>query len=196
MVDRSQQEADALLAELDLNLSVSYEFQESEDVEEGYVISTDPVAGTTLNYGDSVKVVVSQGVGTVTTTVPNVVGLEEADAVALLEQYNLVAKVTEVENDEDEGIVFYQSISTGTEVPEGTTVSIKVSLGQPEPSPSPSPSEEPTEEPTVEPEPSYTPPSPSPSPSAEPSPEVSEEPETSPETSPAVSGTEPVTPDE
>ncbi len=196
LVDRSQQEADALLAELDLNLSVSYEFQESEDVEEGYVISTDPVAGTTLNYGDSVKVVVSQGVGTVTTTVPNVVGLEEADAVALLEQYNLVAKVTEVENDEDEGIVFYQSISTGTEVPEGTTVSIKVSLGQPEPSPSPSLSEEPTEEPTVEPEPSYTPPSPSPSPSAEPSPEVSEEPETSPETSPAVSGTEPVTPDE
>ena len=180
---------------LELNLSVSYEFQESEDVQEGYVISTDPAEGATLNYGDSVKVVVSQGVGTEMTEVPYVIGLEEADAISLLEQYNLVAKVTEVENDEDEGIVFYQSISRGTEVPEGTTVSIRVSLGRPEPSPSPSPSEEPTEEPTSTPTPTPTPePSPSPSPSEEPSAEPT--PTAPEETDPVVSGTDPVVPDE
>ncbi len=192
---KTQQEAVTALDGLELNLSVSYEFQESEDVQEGYVISTDPAEGATLNYGDSVKVVVSQGVGTEMTEVPYVIGLEEADAISLLEQYNLVAKVTEVENDEDEGIVFYQSISRGTEVPEGTTVSIRVSLGRPEPSPSPSPSEEPTEEPTSTPTPTPTPePSPSPSPSEEPSAEPT--PTAPEETDPVVSGTDPVVPDE
>ena len=157
-------------------------------MEEGKVISTDPAAGATLNAGDSVNIVVSSGVGTVMTTVPDVMDLEEADAVSLLESKNLKASITYVENDADAGLVFYQSIKSGNEVPEGTVVSIKVSLGREE-EPSPSPSEEPEETPTptpYTPTPTPTPATPTPAtPTPEPpeeSPVVSEEP---PETSPA-----------
>ncbi len=187
----TQQVAQTTLENLDLNLSINYVFEESDTVESGCVISTSPVAGTTLSYGDSVKVTVSQGAGTATATVPSVVGMTQTQAVALLEQNNLTASITEVENDEAEGVVFYQSISSGSQVPEGTTVSIKVSLGRPEEeveeSPSPSPSEEVAETPTPEPseEVSESPsprPSPSPSPSEEATPETSTDATTDPET--------------
>ena len=123
-------------------------------------------------------------------TVPSVIGLEEQDAIDALERENLKVKVTRVENEADEGTVFYQSISGNTEVPEGTTVSIKVSLGRAEPSPSPSPSETPTPTPTATPEPSYEPePTETPTPSEEPTPTPSEVP-------PVVSGSGNITPDE
>lgn len=170
-----------------LSISLSYSYEESEDVEEGKVISTDPAAGATLNAGDSVNIVVSSGVGTVMTTVPDVMDLEEADAVSLLESKNLKVSITYVENDADAGLVFYQSIKSGNEVPEDTVVSIKVSLGREE-EPSPSPSEEPEHTPTptpYTPTPTPTPATPTPAtPTPEPpeeSPAVTEEP---PETSP------------
>ena len=68
-----------------LSISLAYSYEESEDVEEGKVISTDPAAGATLNAGDSVTITVSSGVGTVMTTVPDVMDLEEADAISMLE---------------------------------------------------------------------------------------------------------------
>ena len=177
----TQQVADAMSDLISqLSISLSYSYEESEDVEEGKVISTDPAAGANLNAGDSVNIVVSSGVGTVMTTVPDVMDLEEADAVSMLESKNLKVSITYVENDADAGLVFYQSIKSGNEVPEGTVVSIKVSLGREE-EPSPSPSEKPEETPTPTP---YTP-TPTPTPTPEPpeeSPVVSEEP---PETSPA-----------
>ena len=129
-----------------LSLSLAYSYEESDEVEEGKVISTSPSAGGTLNAGDTVNITVSSGQGTVMTTVPDVMDLEEADAVSLLESKNLEASVSYVENDAEEGHVFYQSIKSGNEVPEGTVVSIKVSLGREE-EPSPSPSEEPEETP-------------------------------------------------
>ena len=185
----TQQVADAMSDLISqLSISLSYRYEESEDVEEGKVISTDPAAGANLNAGDSVNIVVSSGVGTVMTTVPDVMDLEEADAVSLLESKNLKVSITYVENDADAGLVFYQSIKSGNEVPEGTVVSIKVSLGREE-EPSPSPSEKPEETPTptpYTPTPTPTPATPTPAtPTPEPpeeSPVVSEEP---PETSPA-----------
>ncbi len=167
-----------------LSISLAYSYEESEDVDEGKVISTDPAAGATLSAGDSVTITVSSGVGTVMTTVPDVMDLEEDDAVNMLESRNLKASVTYVENDADEGLVFYQSIKSGNEVPENTVVSIKVSLGRQE-EPSPSPSEEPEETPTPTPTPATptpatptpatpTPATPTPEPPEE-SPVVSEE---------------------
>lgn len=174
-----------------LSISLAYSYEESEDVDEGKVISTDPAAGATLSAGDSVTITVSSGVGTVMTTVPDVMDLEEDDAVNMLESRNLKASVTYVENDADEGLVFYQSIKSGNEVPENTVVSIKVSLGRQE-EPSPSPSEEPEETPTPTPAPTQAP-TPTPTPAtptpATPTPEPPEE-------SPVVSEEVPATPTE
>ena len=174
-----------------LSISLAYSYEESKDVDEGKVIFTDPAAGATLSAGDSVTITVSSGVGTVMTTVPDVMDLEEDDAVNMLESRNLKASVTYVENDADEGLVFYQSIKSGNEVPENTVVSIKVSLGRQE-EPSPSPSEEPEETPTPTPAPATpapatpTPATPTP---ATPTPEQPEE-------SPVVSEEVPAAPTE
>lgn len=170
LLGKTQQEADSALTALDMDLSVEYAFEESDSVEKDRIISTEPTAGTILGTGQSIKITISAGEGTKMTKVPDVIGLEKADAMSLLRDYNLEVSVTEVENDEDEGIVFYQSVKNGQEVPEGTTVSIKVSLGRPEPSPSPSPSpsQEPTPTPSEEPpEETTTPPSPSQEPPVE-----------------------------
>lgn len=179
----TQQVADAMSDLISqLSISLAYSYEESEDVEEGKVISTDPAAGATLNAGDSVTITVSSGVGTVMTTVPDVMDLEEADAISMLESKNLQASVTYVENDAEKGLVFYQSIKSGNEVPENTVVSIKVSLGRKEePSPSPSPTATPTPTPTP-----YTP-TPTPTP-ATPTPDTPtpDQPEVSPEVSEEV----------
>lgn len=168
-----------------LSISLAYSYEESEDVDEGKVISTDPAAGATLNAGDSVTITVSSGVGTVMTTVPDVMDLEEADAISMLKSKNLEASVSYVENDADEGLVFYQSIKSGNEVPENTVVSIKVSLGRKE-EPSPSPSEEPENTPTPTP---YTP-TPTPTPATPtPATPTPEQPEESPAVSEEVPGT-------
>ena len=168
-----------------LSISLAYSYEESEDVDEGKVIFTDPAAGATLNAGDSVTITVSSGVGTVMTTVPDVMDLEEADAISMLKSKNLEASVSYVENDADEGLVFYQSIKSGNEVPENTVVSIKVSLGRKE-EPSPSPSEEPENTPTPTP---YTP-TPTPTPATPtPATPTPEQPEESPAVSEKVPGT-------
>lgn len=180
LVGKTQQEVDAALEGMELN--IDYVYEESDTVEEGKVISTVPTAGNTLKNGDKVTITFSAGSGVEMTNVPDVIGLEEADAIKLLSDANLEVSVTRVEDDEDEGLVFYQSIKKGTEVPEGTTVSIKVSLGPAEPSPSPSPSEEPEQ--TVEPTQTVAP-VPEPSPTAEPSPSPSAEPSPSVEPSPS-----------
>ena len=167
-------------------------------MEEGCVIATDPAAGATLNAGDSVTITVSSGQGTVMTEVPDVMELEEQDAVDMLYSRNLAVSVSYVENDADAGLVFYQSIKSGNQVPEGTVVSIKVSLGRAE-EPSPSPSEEPSPSPSQKPAPEYTPePTPeyTPEPTPEYTPEVTEEP--TPEYTPEVSPDETtnITPEE
>lgn len=153
LLGKSSQEVDSAMKSLinDLSISIEYSYQESDEVEEGHVISTDPVAGTMLNPGDSVSVVISTGEGQRMTVVPDVMGIDYNDAIALLEAAELKYSITHVENDADEGIVFYQSKREGTEVPVGETVSLKVSKGRPEVS------EEPTEEPTKEPDPTETP---------------------------------------
>lgn len=187
LLNKTQQEADTALNALEMELSVEYVFEESDSVEKDRIISTEPTAGTTLGTGQAIKITISAGQGTKMTKVPNVIGMTKEQAVEYLQDNNLDVSVTEVENDEDEGLVFYQSVKSGQEVPEGTTVSIKVSLGRPEPSPSPSPSEEPTPTPTPTPTPSEEPtPSPSPSEEPAPSPSPSEEPPVeSPDNSPS-----------
>lgn len=196
----STQDVQSIMQDLltQLSLNVSYSYQESSDVEEGCVIATDPAAGATLNAGDSVTITVSSGQGTVMTEVPDVMELEEQDAVDMLYSRNLEVSVSYVENDADAGLVFYQSIKSGNQVPKGTVVSIKVSLGRAE-EPSPSPSEEPSPSPSQKPAPEYTPePTPeyTPEPTPEYTPEVTEEP--TPEYTPEVSPDETtnITPEE
>lgn len=102
--------------------------RESSDSPEGTVFEQNPGSGELLNEGESVNIVVSTGVATA--TVPDVVGLPEADAVAAIEDEGLTADVvTEPSDEAGEGIVIAQDPGAGTELEEGDTVQILVSEG-------------------------------------------------------------------
>ncbi len=98
-------------------------------VGEGEVISTDPEAGASVASGTEIIMNVSKGTKKV--TVPSVVGKSESSAKSTLSDLGLKSTVTtEYSNSVDQGIVISQSISKGTKVAAGTTVSLVVSSGE------------------------------------------------------------------
>jgi beta-lactam-binding protein with PASTA domain/predicted Ser/Thr protein kinase len=100
----------------------------STDVKEGFVVDQKPDAGTRIQKGDQVTIIVSTGVPK--TTVPDVVGLDYADAVDQLNQANLDARRREVFSKKPAGQVVGQNPGAGDVVPEGSTVVLRVSKGQ------------------------------------------------------------------
>ena len=106
-----------------------------DEIENGLVIKTEPIATTTVAVGSKVTVYVSTGKADNDVAVPKVVGTKKDNAVARLEKENLKASVEEVfvENGKNTypiGYVVEQSpANTSSKVPEGTTVKIKVCKG-------------------------------------------------------------------
>ena len=101
-------------------------------VESGYVISQSPEAGTTAPEGSSIIIRVSQGSEENKVRVPNVIGMTEMDATALLTESGIpVGNVTEEQNEDPALIdkVCYQSYSVGSYVEKGTPIDLRVSTG-------------------------------------------------------------------
>ena len=120
----TQADAEAALTELGLAYTVTLEY--SDDIGTGYVIETDPEAGSEVSVNSTVTIVVSRGAETKTTSVPQFVGSTEADAEEMAEEANLVLVVEYTTNDAQVGNVVYQSIAAGNSVEEGTTITIRV----------------------------------------------------------------------
>jgi beta-lactam-binding protein with PASTA domain/tRNA A-37 threonylcarbamoyl transferase component Bud32 len=97
------------------------------DVPKGDVIEQRPDAGSRLQEGDEVTIFVSTGKPK--TTVPDVVGMDYADAVDALNEANLEVKKREVFNKKPEGRVVSQDPPADEVVPEGSTVLLDVSKG-------------------------------------------------------------------
>jgi eukaryotic-like serine/threonine-protein kinase len=93
------------------------------------IISQDPSAGSKLDKGGTVQVVVSKGVEKV--TVPELTGMNQSDASAALSSAGL--KLGEVSQDYntkvEKGLVISQSPSSGEEVAKNSEVAITVSRG-------------------------------------------------------------------
>ena len=100
----------------------------NDEIENGFVIRTDPAAGTMLTEGDTVTITVSRGPEFVMVDMPDLMGkplntaLEQLD-VAGLEWDEPV--YTEADGEPD--LVIYQSIAPGTQVEKGTRVSFQLS---------------------------------------------------------------------
>ncbi|WP_295585227.1 Stk1 family PASTA domain-containing Ser/Thr kinase [uncultured Oscillibacter sp.] len=143
MIDVVNQEAQAAILalktlsrenNLDLIIDASVEYQEfSDEISDGYVIRTDPAEGATLKKGDTIKVYVSKGPELERFPVPPFVG-QNIDKVR--EQLKTTWKLTctdadieTVDSDRPAGEIVWQSIESGTEVTEGSTIKFKVSSG-------------------------------------------------------------------
>lgn len=109
--------------------------QNSPEVEKGVVIETKPGNGAKVDVDSNVDLVVSSGM----VKVPDVTGKSADEACKILEgdDYQLGCKTEEVETaDEEEKKVFEQSSSGGSEVKQGSEITVKVAKKPPEePSP-------------------------------------------------------------
>ena len=124
VVGMTRQEAEDALEEANLKAEVIEET--SRTVEEGYVISQEVEAESEAYAGDTIKIHVSKGTGIRQVTVENVVGQTEANARTTLEGQGLKVTVTYVDATTDNGKVTKQSVTAGTTVDEGTTVTLTV----------------------------------------------------------------------
>ena len=100
----------------------------SDSVEAGLVIHSEPSAGETATNGSDVTLFVSRGPKLA--KVPVLVGSQRRLAVQQIRGRGLAPSVAEEESDSPAGEVISQSPSAGTEVEPGATVAIVVSSGK------------------------------------------------------------------
>jgi serine/threonine-protein kinase len=130
VVGQTRSAAEQQLSARGLESSVS---EETSDRPAGEVISQSPDAGTRVDPGSTVELVVSTGPEPVTTVdVPNVVGLTRSDAVAQITGLGLSPSVEERTTDIEpqDGRVIDQNPGGGTTVNEGTRVVLVVGVFQ------------------------------------------------------------------
>jgi eukaryotic-like serine/threonine-protein kinase len=100
----------------------------SDSVEEGLVIHSEPSAGKTATHGTDVTLFVSAGPKLA--KVPVLVGTQRSVAVQQIRGRGLEPSVSEAESGQPQGEVIRQSPSAGTEVDPGSAVAIVVSAGK------------------------------------------------------------------
>lgn len=105
--------------------------EHSDEVDEGAVISQDPAAEESVEEGASVDLVVSLGPEVEEVAVPDVTGMERAEAEEALEEAGLlVGLVPEEHSDEvEEGVVISQDPAAGETTQDGFSVDFVVSSG-------------------------------------------------------------------
>jgi eukaryotic-like serine/threonine-protein kinase len=109
---------------------VAVEHVNSESVEEGLVVFSEPRGGDSATHGSTVTIFVSRGPKLA--KVPVLVGTQRRVAVQQIRARGLTPSVAEEENISPAGEVIRQSPSAGTAVEPGSTVSIVVSSGKEE----------------------------------------------------------------
>ncbi len=122
----TQEEATEKLEEAGFKVKV--ERVNSESVEEGLVVHSEPSGGETVTNGSTVTIFVSRGLKQV--KVPVLVESQRSLAVQQIRDRGLEAVVEEEESSRPTGQVIRQAPSAGTKVPTGSPVTIVVSAGR------------------------------------------------------------------
>ncbi|MCO8126093.1 Stk1 family PASTA domain-containing Ser/Thr kinase [Acidimicrobiia bacterium EGI L10123] len=127
VVGQTEDEARATLeAE---GFTVSTEFEENPDFEDGEVSAQDPEAGTEAESGSEVTLTVSSGEQRV--EIPDVVGLSEADARSVLgdEGFRDIRPELVFDPEVEAGEVVAQNPEAGEEAPLSATITLQISQG-------------------------------------------------------------------
>ena len=117
-------QAVARLAEQELRSDIATQPSEAQ---EGTVFQQDPAAGTEVDEGSTVRLLVSGGPQS--TPVPNAVGLPESQARDRLVDAGFQVRTRDVFAQDEPGTVVAQEPAAGAEAAEGETVTINVSKG-------------------------------------------------------------------
>ncbi|MBQ3176710.1 MAG: protein kinase [Clostridia bacterium] len=114
----------------DQGLQVVLKEAASNYLDIGYVVRTEPEAGTVMNIGDTVTLYVNYGTDTVKTSVPNFVGMTEADAlIHVIENQLEVGEVTYERSSSPAGTVIKQSADAWVEIAKYSEIDFVVSGG-------------------------------------------------------------------
>jgi eukaryotic-like serine/threonine-protein kinase len=109
---------------------VAVERVNSDSVEPGIAVSSEPGGGSTATKGSTVTLFVSRGPKLI--KVPVLVGSQREEAVQRIRSRGLEAGISEEESSEPKGRVVQQSPDAGSKVEPGSTVAIVVSSGEEE----------------------------------------------------------------
>jgi serine/threonine-protein kinase len=122
-------EARGQLADLGLEFVLGTS-ENSDEVEKGLVIRTDPAADKEVKKGSKVKVILSNGPEMV--EVPELTNTTPEDARAALEKRGLVYAEGTPKNDPniEKGRVCAQSVKAGESTKKGSTITVNLSLGK------------------------------------------------------------------
>ena len=119
---------DALKA---LNLSPKMQAVADDDTAVGYVVKTDPAAGSTVSTGTTVTIYVSSGPSKESAVIPNIVGYQYSAAKEELEAAGFVVTAEyDDESDKDENTVLSVSPNEGEKAKKGSVVTVTVSSGK------------------------------------------------------------------
>ena len=140
LVNMTKEQVQTIIDNLKLGINIIWKENYDDTVAAGNVISADPAEGVLLTSGQEITVTVSQGK---LLKVTKLVGLELDMAIRILQDQGFpIPEYEYVFNEEERGVVVYQSVDPGTEVPSSTVIKLGVSQGP----------EETTEPETTEPE--------------------------------------------
>ncbi len=136
---------EAVQALKDMGLKVNQVREAHDEIPQGMVISCSVPDGSIVERGDTVTLVISTGPKEIFVTVPLFVGTSIEQVRSQIESLGLELTDDNIKyfNSEEyaEGLVMWQSISTGDEVESGSAIVLHVSLG-PKGSANPEPSED------------------------------------------------------
>ena len=127
LVEETEADAKATLDKLNLkNYDIKYEF--SDDIEKGKVISTNPEKDKEITEDAAITITVSKGKEIKKQTVPQLIGMGRDEAVSALTKLNLGYEVKKKETNikEEDGKVIASSHPNGTDVVEGTKITITI----------------------------------------------------------------------
>ena len=123
IVLKTEEKAISKLSGHGLKYKITYD--ESETIAKGLVISQSPVAGNEVTPETVITLIVSTGAKSF--SMPNVVGMQEDEAVKTLSASGLSVSITyEQDDNKTEGDVIKQNVSTGASVKRGDSVVITV----------------------------------------------------------------------
>lgn len=128
VLNLNKDEAVTLLEEKDLKVSDNITYELSDDVEEGKVISSDPVARTQVKKGDEVSLVVSSGQYIV---IEDYVGKDYDSVASQLEDLGFEVKKEEKIDEKSKGTILEQSLEVGKKIdPNSDDKSITLTVSQ------------------------------------------------------------------
>ena len=109
------------------NIPYEEKHEFSEDVPQGEVISYSYKKGETIKNGDSIIVTISDGKER---NVPDLIGMTKKEAIEALEKVGLNYNFVTQNSNKSKNTVIKQSISAGSKVSDGTTITVTISNGK------------------------------------------------------------------